>query len=1074
MPQPVLETLNHYCRSLAGRSVAEWSDRELLTRFAKSRDESAFAVLLDRHGAMVRGVCRRALGEAHKADDVCQAVFLVLARKAGSLRRGEQLANWLFGVARRLAARANRQQARRQQHERSAAMQKKRRECLTAPAWDDLLAVLEEELARLPARFRAPLLACYYRGQTQDEAAKELGWSERTLRRRLAEGRDLLRKRLERRGATLTAGLFAAALLPSGVDAALPAALRDATLATVLGDAPAAPVRELVRGGLQMLSLSKVRTWAGIGLVAAAVLAAGGLIWREQTPPLAAQPAEPPPAAKAETPRAEEAQAATSMRVAVLDPQGKPLPGANIHVGIWTNEKGFKANRDYQTDAAGAAQVELPKSYYIVRLWASKKPFISMFANWEQDELASGKGVPAEHTFRLETAVTAGGRVVDEDGKPIAGAKVEVMIDSRLEPKLGDGRVHYNTWLATGDEAVTTDADGRWRIDNVPNHPQVQLNLLITHPDFASDNSWQQTQKASGVTSEQLRKGTATLTLKAGVIVQGQVTDPAGKPIKDAIVIHGDRPYFSWLPCKFATDAEGKFRLPAVAPGQTTLTVMAPGFAPQMRRLNLQAGLSPQDFRMQAGKPIRLRIVDSHGRPVPKAYVTIARWKGSESIQSDHNPNHPKVPDTKIPRQAGEDGVWEWRSAPDEAVKLHVYFKGSAPVELEVAGGAPERKVTLKAEHRITGRVTDAVTGKPIPSFTVIPVDVFRKDWLVAARFNAVAGKDGRFDFRADRTDIPLRVRVEAMGYRSQDGPEFRVGDDSRTQDFRLQPSAPITGIVVDADDKPVANAQVVMATATEQAELSSDWGGHKTTTDAAGRFSFPDPGEPFALVVRGAGGFAQAELAADRKDAGTLQLRPWASVRGQYRDGGKPVAGATIFLQPVRIDALDRPRINAISQVVTGADGGFEFSRVPPGPVIVSVHIGPWKDEGIRSGPRVPLDLKPGEKGELNLGSGGPNVSGKVKLTGSVPSDLECTYSLNYLIRREPGISPPPEIAKLGFDIRKGWRERWQKTQEGLAYQNTLRHWFVKLAPDGSFRISGVPPGEYDLAIAVYAKPDG
>jgi thiol-disulfide isomerase/thioredoxin len=109
-----------------------------------------------------------------------------------------------------------------------------------------------------------------------------------------------------------------------------------------------------------------------------------------------------------------------------------------------------------------------------------------------------------------------------------------------------------------------------------------------------------------------------------------------------------------------------------------------------------------------------------------------------------------------------------------------------------------------------------------------------------------------------------------------------------------------------------------------------------------------------------------------------------------------------------------------------------------------------------------------------LDLGGAGAVVNGKVKLVGNVPPDLDCTYSLNYLIRREPGITPPPEIAAAGFDVRKGWNDLWGKTREGSAYFSTLQYWFVKLAPDGGFRISGVPPGEYQLAIAIYAKPSG
>jgi thiol-disulfide isomerase/thioredoxin len=478
---------------------------------------------------------------------------------------------------------------------------------------------------------------------------------------------------------------------------------------------------------------------------------------------------------------------------------------------------------------------------------------------------------------------------------------------------------------------------------------------------------------------------------------------------------------------------------------------------------------------MQPGKPIRLRFVDAAGKPVPHVWVSLIGWKGSKSLISNYNPNHPKVPDPKIPRSADADGVWTWTWAPDDPVKLQIDGKGLASCEVEIGGGAPTRTVTLRGEHRIVGRVTDAATGKPIPKFTVIPIDVFRKDFLHAERGNGAAGKDGRLSFLATRIDIPLRLRVEAMGYRTQDGPEFRVGDGSaRTQDFRLQPSPPVTGTVLDAAGRPVAKAQVLLATPTEEASLSLDWNNHVSSTDAAGRFAFPDPGEPWAVVAQSDAGCAFAEVPARRHDAGTLRLRPWASVRGQFRDGGRPVAGATVLLEPIRLDSLDRPRINAMLQTVTGAGGRFEFPRVPAVPVTVWVYLGPWKDEGFRSGPRVPLDLQPGQRADLDLGGAGAVVTGKVKLAGKVPADLDCTYSLNYLIRRAPGVAPPPEIATLGFDIRHGWRDTWSKSREGQTYLNTLRHWFVKLAADGTFRVSGVAAGEYDLAVEVYAKPSG
>ncbi len=1084
MASEAAHVLSNYLHQLSSAArVENLPDRALIERFVSQRDEDAFAALVRRHGPMVLRVCQRVLHDAHAAEDAFQATFLVLSRKAASLRCADTVGCFLHGVAFRVAQNARKQRARRQKHESQNVAENRITDPLAEVTVREAQEMLDQELACLPEKYRAPLVLCCLEGKTRDEAAGQLGWPSKLVKSRLEQGRERLHQRLTRRGLTLPAALGAALLTEEAASAALPAMLiRTAVQVARSNSGVSASVALLAESALGGMAIGRGKVVVVALMLLTGVLAAGMGAFAPPKP--AEKQAEPPVAANAQTPepaKVEKPQPARTLRVVVLDPQGKPLPGAKIHSSIWTNEKDFKANHDYQTDAAGAVQVELPKTYYILRLWANKKPFVPMFAGWEQNELASGVKLPDEYVFRMERAIRAGGRVVDEQGNPIAGVKVQVQLEHGRKPAHGDGRASYDTWLAWGDDAVVTDAEGRWRIANAPDDPQAKLSLLLSHPDYISNNTGRgDEQKAAGITTEMLRKEKATLKLKRGVRVQGRVTDPAGKPIKDAIVIHGDDPYFPWLPCKFPTDADGRYRLPALEPGQMTLTVIAAGWAPQLRRVMLRDGMPPQDFHMNAGKPIKLRIVDATRNPVANAYVSILGWKGRKSLQSNHNPNHPKVPDTKIPRRANADGIWQWDSAPDDPVKFQIGSPGFAPCELEVAGGAAERTVVLRSDHRITGLVTDAVTGKPIPAFTIIPIDVFRKDFLHAERGNAVAGKNGRLEYLADRTDIPLRLRVEAPGYRTQDGPEFRVGDDSpRKQDFRLQPSEPIHGVVCDAADKPVMKAAVLLATPTQQAQLSSSsgngWGNHTTQTNAKGQFTFPDPGEPFVVVAQSDTGFALAEFPAGQHDVGTLRLRAWASIRGQFRDGGQPVRGATILLSLIRIDSLDRPRISCqMLQTTTGSDGRFEFSHVPPVPICVWAYLGPWKDEGFRSGPRVPLDLKPGQNVEVTLGGGATNVKGKVKLNGKVPADLDCAYSLNYLVSRTPSIEPPPEIARLGFDARKGWRDSWTQGPEGQAYLNTLRHWFVKLAADGTFRISGVSAGEYDLAIAVYAKPDG
>src|SRR5262249_15559908 len=180
-----LDCVLRYIRSLVGMPCAEGlSDGQLLERFATQQDEAAFEALLQRHGQLVLGVCQRVLQDAHAAEDAFQATFLVLARKASFIRNQESISRWLYGVAYRVAIRAKRDTARRRAHERQVEPMPAL-DPIAEVARGELRLMLDEELNRLPEKYRAPLVLCYFQGKTNQQAARELAWPAGTMSRRL-------------------------------------------------------------------------------------------------------------------------------------------------------------------------------------------------------------------------------------------------------------------------------------------------------------------------------------------------------------------------------------------------------------------------------------------------------------------------------------------------------------------------------------------------------------------------------------------------------------------------------------------------------------------------------------------------------------------------------------------------------------------------------------------------------------------------------------------------------------------------------------------------------------------------
>jgi RNA polymerase sigma factor (sigma-70 family) len=246
------------------------TDGELLRRFAADHQEAAFAELVTRHGPLVLGVCRRVLHNDHDTEDAFQATFLVLARKAASICKQNSVGSWLYKVAYRIALKAKADGSRRRNREQ-IAVRNRMPPSLGEVGQRELGRVLDEEVQRLPEKYRIPILLCYLQGRTNEEAARQLCWPTGTVKIRLLRAREMLRKRLVRRGVALGTSVLVAALLESAASAAVPATLASSaievgSLALTGQEASvvSAPVANLVEGALKKICLTKLKIAAAM------------------------------------------------------------------------------------------------------------------------------------------------------------------------------------------------------------------------------------------------------------------------------------------------------------------------------------------------------------------------------------------------------------------------------------------------------------------------------------------------------------------------------------------------------------------------------------------------------------------------------------------------------------------------------------------------------------------------------------------------------------------------------------------------------------------------------------------
>jgi RNA polymerase sigma factor (sigma-70 family) len=923
--------------------ACDQTDAQLLARFATGHDEAAFEALLRRHGGLVWGVCRRALGHEHDAEDAFQATFLVLAKQAAQIRKPEALVSWLYGTALRMARRAKRDMTRRHHHEQRAGRPASV-EAVPEAGLRELQAVLDEEVERLPEKYRTAFTLCVLDGHTREEAAAALGCEPGTVAVHLHRARQRLQKQLARRGVALSAALTAASLGETAF-ATAPAAVLTATLQAVRGPLGAVSARVAVLlQGATAATLSTKQKLAGLLLLAASLAVAGALLPRvpAQSGPVAAVNAEPEPVARPMPPPVEK-EKKTEVRGRVLGPDGKPIEGAAVRLAVWKSEE-EQVTLIATTDADGRFQGSVPALKTGQVETRSLVAFAPGFgADWiDLDAVPSGD----EITLRLVKAdVVVRGRVLTLEGKPVAGATVWVWHVVTTEKEdlspvfklwpedpyqaLNEARKGLHYPPAAGlPRKLTTDAEGRFEVRGAGDSRLLSLRIegdtiehtyirVATVKDFDPKTfapSGKQPRPPRPVQPAQggppLYGPTFDHAARPTQVVTGVVRDrKTGKPVAN-VGITGTVAYGWWENSAFTrTDAEGRYRLVGLPKSpDCRLTYRHADASTEylglVRTVPEADGLAPVtlDVEMVRGTVVTGRVTDKETEKPVAGRVRYVPLKGNKEL-------------AKLP---GAD----------------IHLNGSLTYGLDDEGRfrlvAPPGPgvVMVQAERR-------AVGARPYTQAFVRPAD--RKEPYFQEH-------DGLGDIflSADRGLEPL---VDKNAYRIIEPAE---GAEALTVDIALDPGKTVTGRVVDPDGNAVRGTTVV--------GLQGGWD-PVTWLDLAFRdkdrpttVGLQDGGDQGGLIRDGATFTAVALdpehprlllaihpgrklggtllLRGDEKEPPVLRLQKWGALTGRVLGvDGKPTAGLRL-----RYRFLDRSVWMAYRlfpeepSVFTDADGRFRL----------------------------------------------------------------------------------------------------------------------------------------------------
>ncbi|QDT40029.1 Regulatory protein BlaR1 [Gimesia alba] len=770
-----------------------------------------------------------------------------------------------------------------------------------------------------------------------------------------------------------------------------------------------------------------------------------------------------------------------TFRLNVVDSAGKPVPNALIEartdpaVTPEQIQRGKYVRKStygpyVRTDKKGVLQLTVPTRLKRFNLNIKQPGYGPYWATWSL--VPHRDPIPTEFTAQLDKAWTVGGTVVDEAGKPIAGARVSPSLKFKKRPS-------DSSELGVGTR-ITTDANGQWRYPHIP-VSKSEVYIAVNHPEY---RAWRNRIARSEFTVKKNQKPTGRIVLDRGLTIVGVVADEQGNPILGALV----RTKFANEIRKATTDENGVYILSGCEPRMARVVVSANGRALELQEVRVDPEMEPVDFILKPGGKIRVRVVDEQGKGVPKARIFFQRWRGHiQYFEFDH-----------ISQYADENGVWEWNEAPLDEFQADICRTGGMQLTDQSLQAREEEYVFAPPKTLvISGKVIDAKTKQPVKKFHVThgyPLDKEQSHifWNTTDRFESL---DGQYQLRINR-DAPInKVRIEADGYQVATSREIKPDEGNVSFDFALEPAEDIASHIQTPTGKPAADAEITIGIAGTQIAIMNgkvrNLSTYATTVhaDADGLFNIPPRQESFQLVITHPTGFAYLS-SENGKLPNPIKLTAWARLEGTFRVANQIAPNVTLSIQGNGINVYeeDNPHIYTRNQVKTDQNGRYVFERVFPGNGYVGRNITFMVNEGateVTSAIQIPQQFEAGKTITLDLGRSGRPVIGKLV----PPETFQGKVIWPFATLRAYRYMEPPAIVSLMNTLQNDpvqyqtWFDNWKQSpkyaEEKAAIEEYQRaneklraetpHLVATMDRDGSFRIDNTPPGTYSMSVYFY-----